>query len=49
MNDFKLYLWRKLKQGSAYGWVIEYILPIDMGGKKTWDNVWIVSYETKIK
>ncbi len=34
------------QQGSAYGWVIEYILPIDMGGKKTWDNVWIVSYET---
>ena len=34
--------------GSAYGWVLEYILPLDKGGKDTPNNVHIVSYEVNI-
>ena len=31
--------------GSAYGWVLEYILPLASGGTKTIDNLHIVSCE----
>lgn len=31
--------------GSAYGWILEYILPLDNGGTDTKDNIHISSYE----
>lgn len=33
------------QSGSAYGWVLEYILPLDKGGTKGTENVHIVSFE----
>ena len=33
------------QSGSAYGWVLEYILPLDKGGLKETSNMHIVSYE----
>lgn len=33
------------QKGSAYGWVLEYILPPDNGGTNTQDNIKIVSCE----
>ncbi len=35
------------QKGSAYGWVLEYILPPDNGGTDTQDNIHIVSCEAK--
>ncbi|MDR2046444.1 MAG: hypothetical protein LBP79_00820 [Clostridiales bacterium] len=34
--------------GSQYGWVLEYILPLDQGGTKADDNLHIVSYEAHV-
>lgn len=31
--------------GSKFGWVLEYILPLDKGGCKSTENIHIVSYE----
>ncbi|MCL2522895.1 MAG: hypothetical protein FWE36_08565 [Erysipelotrichales bacterium] len=31
------------QKGSNYGWILEYILPLDKGGTKSSDNIWIVS------
>ncbi len=36
------------QKGSAYGWVLEYVLPLDKGGSDSVDNIHIVSYETHI-
>lgn len=36
------------QQGSQYGWILEYIMPLDKGGADTTDNVWIVSYEAHL-
>lgn len=33
------------QRGSAYGWVLEYILPLNNGGSDTQDNIHIVSCE----
>lgn len=33
------------QKGSAYGWVLEYILPLSNGGTNTQDNIHIVSCE----
>lgn len=33
------------QSGSAYGWILEYILPLNKGGTNTADNIHIVSYE----
>lgn len=51
VQDAKDYTGRPIKKaafeqsGSAYGWVLEYILPLSKGGTKGVDNVHIVSYE----
>lgn len=51
VQEAKDYTGRQIKKsaynqaGSSYGWVLEYILPLDNGGKNTADNVHIVSYE----
>lgn len=34
--------------GSAYGWVLEYILPLESGGSDTLDNIQIVSCEANV-
>lgn len=36
------------QSGSAYGWVLEYILPLDKGGTKGIENVHIVSNEAHL-
>ena len=33
------------QNGSAYGWVLEYILPLNNGGTYTQENIHIVSCE----
>lgn len=54
VQDAKDYTGRPIKkaaykqEGSSYGWVLEYILPIDNGGTDTVDNIHIVSYEAHI-
>ena len=51
VQDARDYTGRPIKKsaynqsGSAYGWVLEYILPIKNGGSETLDNVHIASYE----
>jgi len=31
------------QKGSSYGWILEYILPLDKGGTKSSENIWVVS------
>ena len=51
VQEAKDYTGRPIKKaaykqvGSAYGWVLEYILPLDNGGTDMADNIHIVSYE----
>lgn len=53
-QDAKDYTGRPIKKsaykqsGSAYGWILEYILPLDNGGTNTTENIHIVSYEAFI-
>lgn len=54
VQDAKDYTGRQIKKsaykqtGSAYGWVLEYILPLENGGTDTVDNIHIVSCEANI-
>ena len=54
VQDAKDYTGRLIKKsaynqaGSAYGWVLEYILPLNKGGTDTANNIHIVSYEANI-
>lgn len=36
------------QQGSQFGWVLEYIMPLDKGGTEPASNIWIVSYDAHI-
>ena len=54
VQDATDYTGRQIKKsayqqtGSAYGWVLEYILPLDRGGTDTMNNIQIVSCEANI-
>ena len=54
VQDATDYTGRQIKKsaynqiGSAYGWVLEYILPLNSGGTDTVDNIHIVSCEANI-
>lgn len=54
VQDTKDYTGRHIKKsaykqsGSAYGWVLEYILPLNNGGTDTADNIHIVSCEANV-
>lgn len=54
VQDAKDYTGRPIKKsaynqtGSAYGWVLEYILPLQNGGSDTVDNIHIVSCEANM-
>ncbi len=54
VQDAKDYTGRHIKKaaykqtGSAYGWVLEYILPLNKGGTDTVDNIHIVSCEANM-
>jgi hypothetical protein len=51
VQDATDYTGRQIKKasykqhGSQYGWILEYIMPLDKGGTDTADNIWIVSCE----